>query len=143
MKEVAERNDMMRKPRRMLVSSYYLEKGMIITTMFNFLIELGLEVTKIYSFIEYEPQRCFQHFVDPVVEARREGDKNPDSRVVADTMKLLGNKSYGYQIMNRAKHSVTKYGNDSNILSLAYCRMKNPTMIGSLCSIVFFAKPTS
>ena len=40
------------------------------------------------------------------------GDENPDSSVVAETMKLLGNSSYGYQIMGRSKHTETKYLND-------------------------------
>ena len=33
-------------------------------------------------------------------------------RVVAETMKLLGNSSYGYQIMERSRHTITKYLND-------------------------------
>ena len=47
-----------------------------------------------------------------MVDARREGDENPLSGVVAETMKLLGNSSYGYQIMNRSRHTITKYLND-------------------------------
>ena len=46
------------------------------------------------------------------IDARREGNKNPDSSVVAETMKLLANSSYGYQIMDRSRHTVTKYLND-------------------------------
>ena len=42
---------------------------------------------------------CINVFVQSVVDARREGDENPDSSVVAETMELLGNSSYGYQIM--------------------------------------------
>ena len=34
------------------------------------------------------------------------------SGVVAETMKLLGNSSYRYQIMNRSRHTITKYLND-------------------------------
>ena len=41
--------------------------------------------------------------------ARRQGDKNPNSSVVAKTKKLLANSSYGYQIMDRSRHTVTKY----------------------------------
>ena len=40
------------------------------------------------------------------------GDKNPESSVVAESMKLLGNSSYGYQIMDRSRHTETKYLND-------------------------------
>ena len=46
------------------------------------------------------------------VDARREGDKNPNSSVVAETMKLLASSSYGYQIMDRSHHTVTKYLSD-------------------------------
>ena len=35
-----------------------------------------------------------------------------NSSVVAKTMKLLANSSYGYQIMDRSRHTVTKYLND-------------------------------
>ena len=34
--------------------------------------------------------------------ARREGDENENSSVVAKTMKLLANISYGYQIVDRS-----------------------------------------
>ena len=42
------------------------------------------------------------------VNARREKDEKPNSSVVAETMKLLGNSSCGYQIMDRSHHTVTK-----------------------------------
>ena len=47
-----------------------------------------------------------------VVDARRKGDENLDSSVVAETMKLLGNRSYGYQIMDRSRHTETLYLNE-------------------------------
>ena len=43
------------------------------------------------------------------VDARRQGDENPNSSVVAETMKLLAKSSYAYQIMDRSRHTVTKY----------------------------------
>ena len=55
---------------------------------------------------------CFNKFVQSAVNARREGDQNPNSTVVAETMKLLANSSYGYQIMDRSRHTVTKNLND-------------------------------
>ena len=42
------------------------------------------------------------------MNARREEDENPNSSVVAETVKLLANSSYGYQIMDRSQHRVTK-----------------------------------
>ena len=58
------------------------------------------------------PVKCFNNFVQSAVNARREGDENPNSSVVAETMKLLANSSYGYQIMDRSRHTVTKYLSD-------------------------------
>ena len=62
--------------------------------------------------VDYTPVKCFNNFVQSAVNARREGDENPNSSVVAETMKLLANSSYGYQIMDRSRHTVTKYLND-------------------------------
>ena len=103
---------MLKHPQRMLISSFKLENGTVITPLFNFYLELGLQCTKIYPFVQYTPPKCFSNFVQSVVDARREGDENPLPAVVAETLKLLGNSSYGYQIMDRSRHTITKYLND-------------------------------
>ena len=105
-------NEVLKHPQRMLISSFKLENGTVITPLFNFYLELGLQCTKIYRFVQYTPRKCFNNFVQSVVDARREGDENPLSGVVAETMKLLGSSSYGYQIMDRSRHTVTNYLND-------------------------------
>ena len=46
------------------------------------------------------------------VDACREGDENPNSSVVEETMKLLANSSYGYQNIDGLRHTVTKYLSD-------------------------------
>ena len=112
MKNYAIENDMLKHPQRMLISSFKLENGTVITPLFNFYLELGLQCIKIYRFVEYSPRKCFNNFVQSVVDARREGDGNPLSGVVAETMKLLGNSSNGYQIRDRSRHTITKYLND-------------------------------
>ena len=75
-------------------------------------MELGLQCTKIYRFVHHTPQKCFNKFVQSVVDARREKDENPLSGVVAENMKFLGNSFYEYQIMDRSRHAITKYLND-------------------------------
>ena len=75
MQNYAIENDLLKHPQRMLISSFKLEKCSIITLLFNF-------------------HKSFNKFVQSVVDARREGDENPLSGVVADTMKLLGNSYY-------------------------------------------------
>ena len=56
--------------------------------------------------------KCFNCFVESAVNARRQGDENPISNVVAEILKFLANSSYGYQIMDRSRHTVTNYLND-------------------------------
>ncbi|XP_075263345.1 uncharacterized protein LOC142354893, partial [Convolutriloba macropyga] len=112
MREYAIENNLLKQPQRMLISSFKLENGTIITPLLNFYLSLGLKCTKIYRFVQYTPKKCFNNFVQSVVDARRAGDENTDSSVVAETMKLLGNSSYGYQIMDRSRHTETKYLND-------------------------------
>ena len=102
----------MSQPRRMLKSSFHLKNGTIITPLLLYYLHLGLESTKIHRFVQYTPKKCFSSFVQSAVNARRQGDGNPISSVVTETMKLLANSSYGYQIMDRRGHTVTKYLND-------------------------------
>ena len=67
---------------------------------------------KNHRFVEYIAVKCFIKFVQSAVNARRERDENPNSSVVAETMKLLANSSYGYQFMDRSRRTVTKYLSD-------------------------------
>ena len=46
-------NDLLKHPQRMLISSFKLEKGSIITPLFNLNMELGLQCTKVYRFVQY------------------------------------------------------------------------------------------
>ena len=82
------------------------------TPLFNFYMELGLQCTNVYRFVKNLTRKCFNKFVQSVVDARRERDEKPFSGVVAETMKLLGNSSYGYQIMDRSRHTITKHSKD-------------------------------
>ena len=112
MQDYAEKEGLLSQPRKMPISSYFLENGTLITPLLLFYLDLGLVCKKIYRFVEYTPVKCFNKVVQSAVDARREGDKNPNSSVVAETMKLLANSSYGYQIMDRSRHTVTTYLSD-------------------------------
>ena len=111
MNEHAEEG-IMSQPRRMLISSFHLKNGTVITPLLIYYLHLVLESTKIHRFVQYTPKQCFSSFVQSAVNARRQGDENPNSSVVAETRKFLANSSYGYQIMDRSRHTVTKHLND-------------------------------
>ena len=112
MKMYAEEGGIMSQPRKMLISSFTLQNGTPINPLLLFYLQLGLVVTKIHCFVEYTPKKCFNSFVQSAVDARRKSDENPNSSVVAETMKLLAYSSYGYQILDRSRHTVTKYLSD-------------------------------
>ena len=112
MKTYAKEEGIMSQPRKMLISTFTLENGTLITPLLLFYLQLGLVVTKIHRFVELTPKNCFNSFVQAAVDARKKSDKSPNSSVVAETMKLLANSSHGYQIKDRNRHTVTKYLSD-------------------------------
>ena len=95
MKDYAEKEELLRQPRKMLISSFFLENGTLIIHLLLFYLDLGLVCRKTYRFVEYIPVKGFNKFVQSAVNARREVDENPNSSVVAEVMKLLANSSYG------------------------------------------------
>ena len=112
MKEYTENENIMTQPRGKLISSFSLTNGTIITPLLLFYLKLGLVCKKIHRFVQYTPRKCFNNFVQSAVDARRQGDKSPNSSVVAETMKMLANSSCGYQIKDRSRHTVKKYPTD-------------------------------
>ena len=112
MKEYAEKEGIISQPRRMLIPSFHLKNGTISTPLLLYYLHLGLECTKIHQFVQYTPKKCFNSIVQSAVNVRRQGEENPNSSVVAETMKLLARSSYGYQIMHRGRHIVTENLND-------------------------------
>ena len=54
--------------------------------------------------IQYDPSPCFASFADTVSDACREGDVHPDKTIIADTIKLIGNSTYGKCATDKAKH---------------------------------------
>ena len=79
MKDYAE--GLLCQPRKMLISSYFLENRTFTTPLLLFYLDLGLVCKKIYRFVEYIPVKCFNKFVQSAVNARRERDENPNSSV--------------------------------------------------------------
>ena len=108
MRDYAEKENIMTQPGRMLISSFVLTNGTIITFLLLFFLKLGLVCKKIHRFVQYTPRKCFNNFVQSAVDAHRQGDENPNSSVIAETMKLLANSSYGFHIIDRSRHTVTR-----------------------------------
>ena len=82
MKENAEKNQYLTQPRRMLIPSFHIKRGTLVSPIILFYLQQGLVCAKIHHFVEYTPLSCFNSFVQSAVNARREGDKNPNSTVL-------------------------------------------------------------
>ena len=112
MRQFAEEHNFMTKPTRSLIGSMFGEKVLLATPLLKWYINHGLEVTRIYQVIEFTPKACFREFGDAVSDARRKGDADPAKAIIADTMKLIGNSSYGKTITNKDMHTNVKVCND-------------------------------
>ena len=121
--EYAEKEGPLTQHRRMLISTYFLDNGTVITSLLLFYLELGLVCKKIYRFVQYSPMQCSYTFVQSEVNARKDGDENPKSSVVAQTMILLAISSYGYQIMDRSPHTVKKFLRNEKLHGIVNARM--------------------
>ena len=102
----------MSQPRKMLISSFTLRNGNLVTPLLSCYLQPWPIVTKNTALLSIFQKKCFKSFVQSAVNARRQGDEYPNSSVVAETMKLLATSSYVYQIMDRGQHTVTKYLSD-------------------------------
>ena len=67
----AEEEGKMFQPRKLLMSSFTLQNGNLITHLLSFCLLLGLLVTKTHRLIEYTLKKCFNGFVQAAVDARR------------------------------------------------------------------------
>ncbi|KAL9973270.1 hypothetical protein ACROYT_G019700 [Oculina patagonica] len=109
MQAFAEEQNIMPRPRRSLIGSYFGERILLATPLIKWYLEHGLEVTHVYQFVEYTPVPCFEPFGEAVSDARRAGDVDPNKAIIADTMKLVGNSSYGKTINDQERHREVKF----------------------------------
>ena len=124
MKAYAEENDIMSRPRQSLIGSMVGEKILLATPLLKWYLEHGLEVTRVYQVIEYTPKPCYG---DAVSNARRAGNADPSKAIIADTMKLVGNSSYGKTITNKERHRQVKFcDDDDNLINSPFFRELNP-----------------
>ena len=89
MKAFGEEHNIMPRPRRSLVGSFFGKKILLATPLLIWYLEHGLEVTNIYQVVEYSPVPCFEPFGEAVSNARREGDRDSNKLIKGETMKLV------------------------------------------------------
>ena len=101
-------------PHRLLIGSYFGKKiGLSTTPLLRWYLNHGLVITHVYTVVEYFPNAAFNSFMRQVTQARLDGDCDKDKALIAETMKLIGNSSYGKLITNKEKHHDTVYVDES------------------------------
>ncbi|XP_071797162.1 uncharacterized protein [Asterias amurensis] len=114
MRDYAEREGVMRQPRRTLIGSMFGERILLTTPLLQWYINHGLEVVHIYEVIQYAKSPCFESFGNDVSNARRAGDRDPTKSILADTMKLLGNSAYGKTVTDQERHMNVRVCTDAD-----------------------------
>ena len=118
MKDFAEKNGLLKRPMKTLLSSYHAKKILLATPLLQWLINHGLICTKVYQIIQYKPTKCFKRFGDEVTEARRLGDKDSSKKMISDSSKLMGNSAYGRTLLDIESHlNVTFHHSDKGDVS--------------------------
>ena len=109
MRDHVQREDRIKRPQRQLIGSYFAKEILLGLPLLKWYLEKGLVVTTVHMLVQYVPHKSFLPFVNELTEARREGDKNPDCKILSDLYKLLGNSSYGKTICNKQNFTDTRY----------------------------------
>ena len=110
MKEFAERNKLLHRPEKSWLPLSSLNDDQLSHHFCYFIWKKVFVVLRdVFLFLQHTPRRCFESLPQNLVDSRREGYPNKEWTVVDQNMKLIGNSSYGYQIMDCSRHTNSKY----------------------------------
>ena len=109
MKNIAETQGFLPRPRRCLIGSYFGDKILLATPLLKWYLEQGLVVTEIFQAIEFKPKKCFTELGKEVTFHRSNADSNPNLAMKGELFKLLGNSYYGKTITDVEKHTTLSF----------------------------------
>lgn len=95
MQKQVNQHNLSKEPRRQLVGGMKGKQLLLATPQLKWYLQ---------PVVEFQQHRCFQNLVREVSDARRQGNMDPDTAIIADTIKVIGNSSYGSLIMDKTKH---------------------------------------
>ena len=115
MQKVAEQHDLLKKPKKYLISSYFEKEILINMEMAEFYLNLGLKIIRMYKFIQFHPEKCFETLANEIVNSRKEANLDKSKTVIALTNKLTGNSLYSASLLNKEKHRNITYPSKDTI----------------------------
>ena len=95
------------KKRRLLISGLKAKEILLSTALLKWYLTHGLRIVKVHHVLEFVPKRPFREFVREITEKRKEGSRDANKAVLAQTYKLIGNSSYGSMLIDKMKYAKT------------------------------------
>ena len=112
MQEFARIHNIPQNNRKLLIGGMKAEKILLATPLVRWYLKQGLVITKIHQTIEFEKgNKCFADLCQQITDARREGDKHPDKKLISDSAKLIGNSIYGSSLLQQTRFKNHKFIN--------------------------------
>ena len=90
-----------------VIQTYNGTQLLIVSTLAKFYMKIGLRISNVTTFIQFEPNRALKPFVDKVIQLRSEAKLEGDT-AKSLTAKLVGNSGYGKTSENVTKHKTSK-----------------------------------
>ena len=104
MKQKAEKHGFSKKPKRTLIGSHFGVEVLFSTDIVKYYLEKGLKITRIYEFIQFHPEKCFEKLTNQISDNRRAADQDASKNILRLTSKLLANSIYSASLLNKEKH---------------------------------------
>ena len=83
--------------------------------MAKYYLEKGLKITRIYEFIQFHPEKCFEKLANEISDNRRATDIDTSKNIWGMTSKLIGNSLYSATLLNKEKQRNIKYCDNSTV----------------------------
>ena len=108
MQKVCDSSGITVKDRRSVIDSYHGENIALTDEYLVWLMEKGLVVDRVRTFICYKKEAIFKEFANDITRLQIKGDRDKSSEMQALTAKLIGNSAFGSCITNKDKHCDVK-----------------------------------
>ena len=108
MQRLCDSSGIVVKDRRSVIDSYHGENIALTDEYLVWLMERGVVVDRVRTFIRYRKEAIFKEFADNIIRLRIKGDRDKSSEMQALTAKLIGNSAFGSCITNKDKHRDVK-----------------------------------
>ena len=115
MGNIAKEPGFLKKPKRALISSHFGVEVLVSTTMAKYYLEKGRKITRMYEFIQFYPEKCFEKLANQISDNRRAADDDISKTILGLTSKLIGNSLYSASLLNKEKHRNITYCDNETV----------------------------